>query len=188
MKTKIEKVVLAILVLILAVVGSAEVYDSGGRQSVNLAAIAGTVTSVSNGAVGNGVQRVTIANDSTGQVKVLGQNSVNPIYCTSVAFLDMATATTTQIVALSGSTVVYVCSYAFQAGGTTAVKLVGGTGANCVTSQSARTPNYDFTAQAGINRVGGGGNIVAKGVAADALCVTSSTAVNVHAEVSYAQF
>lgn len=121
-------------------------------------------------------------------VRVLGRNSIAPIYCTSTAYLDMTSNTTTQVVALSGTTVIYVCSYAIVTNGTTTVKLVGGTGSNCASSQAQLTPNYDFTTQTGINRVAGAGNIVTKTAAGAALCVTNGQAVNAHIEISFAQF
>jgi len=122
--------------------------------------------------------------------QVSGQGAVTPIFCTSSAFLNMTTATTTQIVALSGSTHVYVCSYAIHVGGAADVKLVSGTGSNCATSQADTSTTYDFAvADAGINRAGAGGGVVSRtNDAGDALCVTSSAAVDVDVEVSYAQF
>lgn len=46
------------------------------NQSVNVAQIAGTATSTGNGVSGAGVQRVTIASDSTGQVAIAGTATV----------------------------------------------------------------------------------------------------------------
>jgi hypothetical protein len=159
------------------------------NEPINVAQMNGVAVTMGNGAAGTGVQRVTIASDTTGVVQVKGQNSTSPIYCTESAFLNMTTATTTQIVALSGSTVIYVCSYSIHVGGAADVKLVSGTGTNCVTGQADESTNYDFgAADAGINRTAGGGNIVLKTDAGDALCVTSSAAVDVDVEVSYAQF
>lgn len=45
------------------------------NQSVNVAQLAGTTTSVGNGASGNGVLRVTLANDSTGVVSLVPATS-----------------------------------------------------------------------------------------------------------------
>lgn len=46
------------------------------NQSVNVAQIAGTATSVNNGVSDAGTQRVTLASDSTGQVKLAAGNNV----------------------------------------------------------------------------------------------------------------
>jgi len=48
--------------------GAATIGALTANQSINVAQIAGTTTAVNNGVVGAGVQRVTIASDSTGQV------------------------------------------------------------------------------------------------------------------------
>lgn len=121
---------------------------------------------------------------------VRGQNQAAPIFCSSTARLNMTTATTTEIVALSGATHVYVCSYAIKVGGAANVKLVSGTGSNCATSQADISTTWKWAAaDAGINRDGGGGNVVSRtNDPGDAVCVTSSAAVNVDVEVSYAQF
>jgi hypothetical protein len=165
-------------------IGDVDVLTFPDNEPFNLAQVAGAVPSATN-------PLPTRASDGSAFIdlrEIEGQNNARPIYCGSTAFLDMSTATTTQIVALSGSTVVYVCSYAVMAGGTANVKLVRGTGTNCATGQAAITPNFPLVAQAGINRVAGGGNVVTKGNAGDAVCATSSAAVTVVVEVSYAQF
>lgn len=148
---------------------------------------AGVLATTGNGASGTGVQRVTLANDSTGLVKIQGQNSLVPIYCDSTAKLNMTSATTTEIVAISGSTTIYVCSYAIHVGGANNVKLVRGTGTNCGTGTTDVSTTWKFgAADTGINRAGS--NIVAKGAASGALCVTTSTTAAADIEVEYAQF
>lgn len=162
-----------------------------GSWTVTANAGSGTFTV---GAVNLDVRDLVFATDkvdvSGSSVEVKGQGSLVPIFCTSTAFLNMTTATTTQIVALSGGTHIYVCSYSFHVGGATNLRLVSGTGSNCDTSQANASVNYHFaTPDVGINRVAGGGSIVSRTVdAGDALCVTSSLAVDADVEVSYAQF
>lgn len=165
--------------------GRLHVDGSGVTQPVNLAQVAGSAPGATN-------PLPTRASDGSAFIdprEIEGQNNGRPIYCGSTAFLNMSTATTTQIVALSGGTHIYVCSYALMAGGTANVKLVSGTGTDCVTSPADVTPNYPLVAQAGVNRTAGGGNIVTRtNDAGDALCATSSAAVTVVVEVSYTQF
>lgn len=50
--------------------------DASGNASVNVAEINGVAPSMGNGASGTGVQRVTIANDSTGQVALAAGTAV----------------------------------------------------------------------------------------------------------------
>lgn len=126
-------------------------------------------------------------------VTINGANANAKINCTNNAFLNMSTATTTEIVALSGSTIIYVCSFSIVSNGGTAtnIKFVGGTGTNCATSQDDRSGNMPFTAAAntvGISRGSGEGMIIKTSTAGDALCVTSSGAATVAIDVSYAQF
>lgn len=114
-------------------------------------------------------------------------NLTGIIACDSSVFLDMATATTTQLVALSSGKSIYICSYDIQSNGTASVKLVYGTGSNCGTGTTQLTSNLDLTAQTGLSR-GSGLGMLAKTAASNALCATSSAAVNVHVDVTYTQF
>lgn len=126
-------------------------------------------------------------------IVISGANANPKINCTNNAFLNMTSATTTEIVALSGSTIIYVCSFSIVSNGGTAtnVKFVDGTGTNCATSQSDRSANMPFTAAAntvGISRGSGEGMILKTSTAGDALCVTSSGAATIAVDISYAQF
>jgi len=117
-----------------------------------------------------------------------GQNSQRPIFCNLTAALNMTTATTTQIVAASGSLQPYICSYAIHVGGASNVKVVRGTGSNCGTGTTDVSTTYKFgNADAGINRSLPGGSYMPTAASA-ALCITSSAAVNVDVEINYAQF
>jgi hypothetical protein len=96
------------------------------NQSVNVAQINAVTPLMGNGATGTGSPRVTIANDNSA-LTVRAGNSNAIISCTANAKLNMTTATTTQIVALSGATVIYVCSYSIITSAATNVKFVSGT-------------------------------------------------------------
>jgi len=131
--------------------------------------------------------RISVGSASLDPRQIQGQNSARPIYCDSTAKLNMTSATTTEIVAISGSTTIFVCSYAFHVGGANNLKLVRGTGSNCGTGTTDVGVTWKFgAADAGINRVGT--NIVAKGAASGALCVTTSTTAAADIEIEYAQF
>jgi hypothetical protein len=65
--------------------GVAVIGSLAANQSVNVAQVAGTATSVNNGTTNAGTQRVTIASDSTGQVKLAaGANAIGTVGVTSV--------------------------------------------------------------------------------------------------------
>ena len=125
-------------------------------------------------------------------VTTYGANGVADINCSANAFINMTTATTTEIKALSGSTHIYVCSYSIVSEGdiATTVKFVSGTGSNCATSQQDRSGGYILSAGStvGIARGAGKGMILKTGDAGDALCVTSSAAANLAIDIAYEQF
>lgn len=108
--------------------------------------------------------------------------------CDSQAFLDMTTATTTEIVALTASQKVYVCYWLAESNGTTVMTLKRGTGTNCATGTASISPAWDLTAQVGFSGGSGLGAIFDNQTAGNALCVTSSAAVNLHVYVRYAKY
>ena len=128
-------------------------------------------------------------------VEAKGGNANPIIACNQNTSIVMTTATTTSIVATSGSTVIYVCSYAIHSDGGTAtnVKFVDGTTAStaCDTSSSDRSGILRLTAAGntvGIARGSGLGMILKTSTAGDALCVNQTGAANITVDISYAQY
>jgi hypothetical protein len=119
--------------------------------------------------------------------KASSGNMAGVIACDKYAIYDASTSGDTQIIAASGSTAIYVCSYTMGVGATaTNVKLDYGTGSNCVTGTTALTPAGQFIAN--------GGKVISspfwnglKTPASQALCVNASAANPVQVEVWYAQ-
>lgn len=101
--------------------------------------------------------------------------------------INVSTATTTQLVAISGSTSIYVTSFDVIAGGTGNITFEYGTGSNCGTGTTALTGAYNLTAQAGIAKGNGAGTIL-KVPSGNALCVLTSAAVQMSGSVSFQQF
>ncbi len=174
--------------------------------STNVAQINGVTTLMGAGNTGTGSQRVTIATDQAAHATYghgatgaavpanvtamgarAGANSVNVAQGSATAPVSMSTATTTQFVALSGSTVTYVTGIALIAGGTTNVTLVYGTGSNCVTSPSNLTGAIPLIANAGFTLGSGLGAVIVV-PAGQALCITSSAGVQVSGLITYTQF
>lgn len=181
-------------------------WSLAANQSVNTAQINGVTPLMGNGATGTGSLRVTIANDSsavtgkgegatgatapTGAVLAgvqSGANMVSLIQASASAAINVSTATTTQLVALSGSTKIYVTSYDVIAGGTGNITFVYGTGSSCGTGTTSLTGAYNLTAQAGIAKGSGLGPVLVV-PAGNALCVTTSAAVQMSGSVAYTQF
>lgn len=113
--------------------------------------------------------------------------------CDSFAFLQMTTATTTQLVALAAGKSIRVCAYSIQ-GSTTAtattLRFVQGTGSNCATGLASITPAWNMPASSTAlpSSVGSGlGQVFATG-AGNALCATSTAAGTVNIGISFTIF
>lgn len=102
----------------------------------------------------------------------------------SVAINATASA---QLVALSGSTVVYVCGWNYTSAGTSpTTKFVYGTGTTCATGQVALTGTYAPTA--GAQSIGGWGGTVVQTAAGNALCVVvAGTSPSIQGVLTYVQ-
>jgi adhesin/invasin len=124
---------------------------------------------------------------------------VNDIVCDKAVFYDASTSGSTQLVAISGSTHVYVCGYEMFAAGTVNLSLTAGTGTACASAASGAnnvgtsgaaaklTPAWQFTAQTGkISALPTHGYLFDAG-SANALCINTSAGVAAQAEVFYAQ-
>jgi hypothetical protein len=114
-------------------------------------------------------------------------NLTGLIQASASAAINVSTATTTQLVALSGSTKIYVTSFDVISGGTGNITFVYGTGASCGTGTTSLTGAYNLTAQAGIAKGNGLGPVLVV-PAGNALCVTTSAAVQMSGSVAYTQF
>lgn len=116
-----------------------------------------------------------------------GANMVALIQADQSVPITMSTATTTEFVALSGSTKIYITSFDFIAAGTTNVTLKYGTGTNCGTGTTSLTGAYTLIAQAGIAKGNGIGPVLVV-PAGNAFCVTNSQAIVIGGSISYTQF
>jgi len=116
-----------------------------------------------------------------------GGNLVGIIQADNHATIDMSTATTTQIIALSSGKKTYITHLDFMAGGTTNFKLVRGTGTNCGTGTADLTKSYPLTAQSGAALGTGLGPIIFV-PSGEAVCATNSAAQQVTGLISYTQF
>lgn len=174
--------------------------------SVNNAQINGVTPLMGNGVTGTGSQRVTVASDSAARAVAgegatgsavpsgaqltgvrSGANMVAMIQASASAAISVSTATTTQLVALSSGQLIYVTSFDVIAGGTGNITFVYGTGTNCGTGTTSLTGAYNLTAQAGIAKGSGIGPVLVV-PSGNALCVTTSAAVQMSGSVSYTQF
>jgi len=114
-------------------------------------------------------------------------NLIAHVGCDKSVAISTSSSGDVQLVALSGSTVVYVCGYNVMANGTTNVQFEYGTGSACGTGKTALTGAYPLTAQTGVS-YGNGEGVVLQGAAGNALCVNNSAAIAIAGVVTYTQF
>jgi hypothetical protein len=181
--------------------GSATIGALTANQSVNVAQINGVTPLMGAGNTGTGSPRVTIATDqaaiathghgATGSAVPAnaqlaggraGANMISFPVSDTTAPITMSTATTTQMIALSGSTRTWIDNLSIISAGATNVTLVYGTGTNCATSPSNLSGAYPLAANTGLvlQRI-----VVPAG---QALCVTNSAAIQISGHVTYTQF
>jgi hypothetical protein len=180
--------------------------------SVTQPSFAGVLASTGVGASGTGVQRVVdVASGTTGSAPPTqasyvagitsgatgGLLSAGITVCDSSGYLDMTTATTTEIAPLVSSRTIRVCQIVAVSNGTTTMTLKRGTGTNCGTGTASVSPAFDLTAQTGFSAGSGFGEVIGAAGAGtvggamtsgNALCVTNSAAVNLHVMIRYAVY
>lgn len=160
---------------------------SGLAQS-NTSNAAGVVADKSTGTPGTAVP---------GSATYIGGNAAGNLagltICNASAQLQMATATTTQIVALAASQKIRVCGYAIQ-GSTSAtattLKLVYGTGTACATGTTQITPAWNMPVSSVAMPMAHGSGIgeLFSTATGNALCATSSAAGTVNIFLTYSQY
>lgn len=116
-----------------------------------------------------------------------GSNCVPSVAAAKSVAINVSTATTTQLVSAVTGQNIFVTSFDVIAGGTGNITFVYGTGTNCGTGTTSLTGAYPLTAQAGLVKGNGLGMIffIPPG---NALCVTTSAAVQMSGSVSYVQY
>lgn len=171
-------VVLAvILVLTAAQLTRGEVNESNPSRA-NYIQVNGVAVSTGNGASDTGTQRVAIASLTS---------AAYPI-CDKSAVITATAAATTQIVAISGTTLIYVCGFSISgAGAAGTLTWKYGTGAACATGGVSLSGAY-VTAIGQAISYGNGVGIVFRTIAGQALCITMATAAaTASGVVTYAQ-
>ena len=153
---------------------------------------------VINDASGNRLNGLTIGTFGVPSANVVSVQNNDPCSyaAKSSAAISVTSATTTSLVAVSGSTVVYVCGLSFTiAPSATAADTAlfeYGTGAACTspTSLTGTYGNGDLTSAAPVVAVnyGGAGQTVFKSAASAGICIlTAGTAVSVQGVLTYVQ-
>jgi hypothetical protein len=105
--------------------------------------------------------------------------------CVSQAAITLTASGITEIIPLSGSTIIRICHISMGAASALDIKLVRGTGANCATGTADVTGLYRSVTSLSLDF---GPDAPLLGAAAGAICVSQSAAVNTGGVVVFAQF
>jgi hypothetical protein len=113
--------------------------------------------------------------------------SAQPIVPNNSIAINVTTSgiTTTQLIANSGVTSIYVTSFNVVGGGSGAVTFEYGTGTNCGVGTTALTGAYPLIADAGVS-VGSGTGTVLRIPSGNALCIVTTAATA--GSLSYLQY
>lgn len=136
---------------------------------------------------GHGATGAAVPANVTAMGARAGANSVNVAQGSNTVAINVSTATTTELVALSGSTQVRVTGLAVIAGGTGNITFVYGTGTACGTGTTSLSGAIPLIANAGLT-IGGGLGSVLVAPAGQALCITTSAAVQMSGFLTFSQF
>lgn len=144
----------------------------------------------------NDGQRGDLQLDAKGSVKVVNVDpttglGITPgVACNTNTVISSNSASNVQLIAASGATTIYICSYSLTARGTTDVRLTTGTGTNCGTGTANVTGNYGFSTTTGLLGIsrGSGLGMIAKGAASGAICIQLGSAVQVDGDITWTQF
>lgn len=186
--------------------GSNVIGSLAANQSANVAQINGVTPLMGAGNTGTGSPRVTIATDqaaiataghgATGAAVPSGATQMGVRTganmeaatqgATSVA-INVSTATTTQLVALASSQQIRVTGLTVVAGGTGNITFVYGTGSNCGTGTTSLSGAIPLVANVGFTMGAGLGPVLIV-PASQALCITTSAAVQMSGWITYAQY
>ena len=138
-------------------------------------------------------QRLTTLNSTLNAPAQVPADACNGTAKTNLAINGNSTSSV-QLIALSGSTSIYVCSLSLIAAGATTVAFTTGTGTACVTnnaavigSTTANIANSISLAANGGLTLGNGNGTVAKGVASSELCMILGSSVYVAGNLTYVQ-
>lgn len=105
--------------------------------------------------------------------------------------ISTASSGNVELVAISGSTVVYVCGFDVTAQADVSVQFISGTGSACATGETNKTGTYPLIAASGAGLRGlarsNGGSVQFKGAAGEAVCIELSGAVQVDGLLTYVQ-
>lgn len=155
--------------------------STAANQATEISSLA-TIASNTGAAVPTGTARIGYVSDDP---------------CTQLTKTNLAIATssgTVQVVAPSGSTQVYVCSFSLIAAATAVVNLVGGTGATCTTGtpvaalgSTTAASGASLAANGGLTFGNGGATALRTTTAGHGLCLIQSGTTALAGNITFVQ-
>lgn len=122
-------------------------------------------------------------------------NLTGIIACDQSTPINMSTATTTQIIAISGTGGrTYICSIDLVTAGANNVTLISGSGTNCASNVAAiiggttAASGWNFAANGGLAKGSGLGMIYKTATTNNEVCVVTSAAVQLSGSITWTQF
>lgn len=177
----------------------------GTTNGVALEQIGSTTILGGNGASGAGAQRMSISNDNSaianwglgavGSAAPSGAqlagtyssgNMAGLIQADGSLPIDIATATTTQLLALSSGKRILITAVDFLAAGTGGITFEYGTGLNCGTGTTKLAGKYSLTAQSGMTKGSGIGPVWVI-PASNAFCALTDANIQISGSFGYTQ-
>lgn len=185
------------------------------NASINEAQVAGTTTSVNNGTVDAGTQRVAVASNNSAianwghgatasavpanATQIAGNGSGNltpPTVCDNVAPFSFSSTTNQKIITNAASKTTYICAINIVVAAAVNVALVSGTKVTneCDTSTAGlaggttAATGWNFAANGGLTQGTGIGWITKTATTAKDVCLFASAAVQVSGFLTYTQY
>jgi hypothetical protein len=117
------------------------------------------------------------------------------VACDNSAAINMSTATTTQIIAISGTSGrTYICGIHLVVGAADNVALISGSGTNCASNQAglaggtSAASGWNFAANGGLSWGSGFGLLFKTATTNNEVCLVTSAAAQVSGTITYTQF
>jgi hypothetical protein len=173
---------------------TAPTYTSGQRGNLELTNKGETIVRLS--ASGALIQAGNPSDALANGVQVYQTNSLTSVYngttwdrqfaCTSQASATITAGATTEVVALTASQIIRVCSFTIGMSASGTAKFVQGTGTNCGTGTADIMPATQIST-GNVLALSGGNSSVLRTSSGSALCVTAATG-NAQVYVNYAKY
>ena len=161
--------------------------DSGSHvwaaefNNASLVAYSAALASQTTGAIANPLPTSLATLPINGSTGTIIQSSAS-------AAVNVGTTATTQIIALSGTTSIYVTGYDITSAGAGTITFKAGTGSNCASNTTSLSGAMTVAANQEIGPRGSGWGPALVAPAGYAVCITTASSATAQGSVAYAQF